>query len=248
MFISLLLTTVLSQTATTTPDCCSNFKFTPSVDANVSVYSFKSADTLVEVNPNITFTDAFAGADISVSLPIWFQDNTGSNQSGLSDLNVNITKDFWSGTAIGGKTTWSGDFGILIPLDASFSSTSLVLVVGTDVSLVWDKLSFSQSVDWTILANGTSWNPLLNSQVDAQWVNGETRLDCKVMDSLTVGAVMSEQWVTTGETSLIVGPEVVWSPAQNWTVSAGVGFPVYQDTKSYDSVNSVVQVGVGFSF
>ncbi len=253
MFTSLLLTTVIAQ-AVVSPVASSvsnssPFKFTPTVDANVSVYSFKSSANLVEVAPSVTFADVLETVDITVDLPLYFQNGTSSDKSGVSDLGVTATKSLWNGTAFGGKTVWSGDFGILLPLaNETFSSTSLVPVVGTSVRTTWDKLTFSQSVNWTILANGSSWNTLLNSHVDSQWVNGETRLDYKLADSLTVGVLMSEQWVTTGETSVLVGPEVSWTPATNWKVSAGVGFAVYQDTKAYDSVNNVVNVGIGFSF
>lgn len=246
MFTSLLLTTVIAQAVVPSS---SPFKFSPTVSANASVYSFKSSANLVEVAPSVMFSNVLDTVDITVDLPLYFQDGTASDQSGVSDLGVTATKSLWNGTLFGGKTVWSGDFGILIPLaNETFSSTSLVPVVGTDVNVTWDKLTFSQSVDWTILANGSSWNTLLNSQVDSQWVNGETRLDYKLTDSFTVGALMSEQWLTTGETSVLVGPEVSWTPATNWKVSAGVGFAVYQDTKAYDSVNNVVHVGIGFSF
>ena len=250
MFTSLLLTTVISQTvAPAVAPAPSAFKFNPTASANVLLYDFKSGANLVELDPSVTFVSVLDTVDITVDLPIYFQNGTDADKSGLSDINLTATKNLWTGNLFGGKTVWSGDFGILIPLaNETFSSTSVVPVIGTDVSIVWDKLTFSQNVDWTILANGSSWNTLLNSQVDSQWVNGETRLGYKINDTFSVGALMSEQWVTTGETSLILGPEVAWTPAANWKVSAGVGFAVYQDTKQYDSVNNVVHCGVDFSF
>lgn len=249
MLTGLLLTTVLSQVAPTVAPAPCAFKFNPTLNSNVSVYDFKSGANLVELDPSVTFVSVLDTVDITVDLPIYFQNGTDTDQSGFSDLGIKATKELWTGSLFGGKTVWSGDLGILLPLaNETFSSTSVVPVIGTDVSIIWDRVTLSQSVDWTILANGSSWNTLLNSQVDSQWVNGETRLDYKLTDTLSVGALMTEQWVTTGETSLILGPEVSWSPAQNWKVSAGVGFAVYQDTKQYDSVNNVVHVGIGFSF
>lgn len=245
LITGLLSSIVLSQVAP-----AASVVFNPTVAANATVYSFKNTGTLVEITPSVTLEDVFFGADITTTLPIWKRSGNNNDQSGLSDLGVRASKELWSGSAFGGKTTWSGDLGILIPLNnETFSSTSIVPVIGTNMDVSWDNaLSFSQSVDWTILANGTSWNPLLNSQLADQWVSGETRLNYKVSDSFTVSVVMDEQWVTTGETSLLLGPAVTWTPTHNWKVSVGVGFVAYQDVDAYDSVNNVVRCGVDFSF
>lgn len=242
MFTTLVLSSVLSQ-ATLVLAPAPAFVFTPGIDA--TIYDFKDNDTLVEITPTLVLPKVWHDVTITAVLPIFSQDSS----SGISNLSIDASTSFWQGSLFGGKSSWTGDFGILVPLASnSYTSTSLVPVVGVALTVSWEKVSFSQSADWTIVANGTAYNALYNAQIGSQWVSGETTLDYALTDTLTVGVEMSEQWLTTGEWSCIAGPEIEWTPATNWTVSAGVGFPVYQNTGAYLEVDTVVQAGLSIKF
>ena len=243
MFTAIVLSSVLSQ-ATTVAAPAPAFVFTPGVDA--TIYDFKGAATLVEVTPTLVLPKVWKDITITAELPIFSQ----SESTGISNLTLVADTNLWEGSLFGGKSSWTGDFGILVPLASNdYTSTSVVPTIGTALSVLWNnKVSFSQSVTWTVLANGTAYNALFNSQVNSQWISGDTSLDYAVNDSVTVGVGVHEQWLTTGEWSCIAGPEIEWTPATNWTVSAGVGFPVYQNTGTYQEVDSVVQVGLSVKF
>ena len=214
MFTALFVSTVLSQ-ATPVPTT-NEFKFVPTIDT--TIFSFKSSDTLVEVTPTVVLPDVLHEISITVSLPIYTQ----SESTGVSDLALNADTAVWNGSLFGGKSTWSLNAGVLIPLASNiYTSTSLV-------------------------PNGSSYNSLLNSQVSSQWFSGETNFNYELSDALTVGVRVTEQWLTTGEWTVLAGPEVSWEPATNWAVSAGVGIPVYQNTT--EELNTVVHFGVSFKF
>lgn len=239
MFTALFVSTVLSQ-ATPVPTT-NEFKFVPTIDT--TIYSFKSSDTLVEVTPTIVLPDVLHEISITVSLPIYTQ----SESTGVSDLALNADTSVWNGSLFGGKSTWSLNAGVLIPLASNiYTSTSLVPTLGTSLDVSWDKFSIVQSAEWVVVANGSSYNSLLNSQVSSQWFSGETNLNYELSDALTVGVRVTEQWITTGEWTVLAGPEVSWEPATNWAVSAGVGIPVYQNTT--EELNTVVHFGVSFKF
>jgi hypothetical protein len=243
MFTAIVLSSVLSQ-ATTPASPAPVFVFTPGVDA--TIYDFKGAETLVEVTPTLVLPKVWKDITITAELPIFSQ----SDHSGISNLTLVADTNLWEGSLFGGKSSWTGDFGILVPLASNeYTSTSVVPTIGTALSVLWsNKISFSQSVTWTVVANGTAYNALFNSQIGSQWVSGDTSLDYAVNDAITVGVGVHEQWLTTGEWSCIAGPEIEWTPATNWTVSAGVGFPVYQNTGTYQEVDSVVRVGLSVEF
>ena len=243
MFTTLVLSSALSQ-ATPVVAPAPAFVFTPGIAA--TIYDFKQADTLVEITPTVVLPKVWKDITITAELPIFSQ----SGSSGLSNLSLVAESGLWQGSLFGGKGNWTGDFGILVPLASNvYTSTSIVPTLGTVLDVSWDnKVSLSQSADWTIIANGTAYNALFNAQVDSQWVSGETRLDYALSDTLTVGVAVAEQWLTTGEWSCVAGPEIEWTPATNWTVSAGVGFPVYQNTGAYQEVNTVVQAGLSVKF
>lgn len=248
MVITSLLASVLSQAAPVAPAQAepAGFHFVPSVDA--MVFDFGGQGTLIEITPTIVLPNVVKNVSLTFTLPIWSQNGNDVTTSGLSDIGIMASASAWQGAVLGGKANWTFDAGILVPLSSEFSSTSIVPVVGTKFDLAWEKVSFSQNIDWTIIAEGTSWNALLNSQVASQWVSGNTHLDYAVMESLTVGAALKEQWVSTGEWSVILGPETTWTPMNNVNVSAGVGFPIYQNTGSYDSLNTVVHCSLSIKF
>lgn len=240
MFTALLLVSTVLTQATPVPTT-NEFKFVPTIDT--TIYSFKSSDTLVEVTPTVILPDVWYGINITASLPIYTQ----SGSTGVSDLALQADTSVWNGSLFGGKSNWSLNAGVLIPLASNtYTSTSLVPTFGTSLDVSWDKFSIVQSAEWVVVANGSSYNALLNSQVSSQWFSGKTNFNYELYDALTVGVSVTEQWITTGEWTVLAGPEVSWEPATNWTVSAGVGIPVYQNTAQ--ELNTVVRFGVDFKF
>lgn len=247
MLSSLLVASVLSQSPSALPEPVP-FHWTPGVSAKV--YDFKGDGTLIEITPTIVLPKVLKDVSITLTLPIWSQNADSVTTSGMSDIGINAETSLWNSNLFGGKFEWTGDVGILIPLasNSGFASTSVTPIFGTTATLQWGKLSFAQDIDWTLITNGSSWNALLNSQVDAEWLNGKTALRYQFADSLSAGVAFDEQWVTTGEWTVLVGPEAKWSPFTNWELSAGIGFPVYQNTGTYDEVNTVVQCGLSVGF
>lgn len=231
--------------------------FKVNLTEEVSIFNLTN-DTITEVNTSLEFALS-EKIQVSLSLPVysstndpssarelsWQLDNGtfGSTGTGLGDLDVAFT---WKNLATILDDVWVDAVGgVKVPIDSTYSSDNFAFFGGVDFGFTRDKVDFSQSLKYYLVDKYT-YMPHLGGFVDSNVFAGKTTAMLDVGNKLSVGVVVDE-FFSDGQKTVSVGPVVEYAVSSNLNLHAGVGFAVVDDLQ-YDSLDSVITVGLGFKF
>ena len=218
----------------------------PIVDAftlteKVGVYAKDGSASSVAAIESTIGAKAF-GLDWHLTLPVYVSDSAGYGGLDLG-VNWNALKgvDF-----IGSKTTLSLEGGLWMPVgSANYATTNLDPHIGAAVAFDWGKFDLAQSFDWRFVG-GSYYDPYLD-RVSDDVASLVTNFDYTLTDTISVGVDLTQKYVCeSGDGVILLGPSIKWAAASSVDVSAGIGFPLWQQLAVEN--NCVVNAGVSLKF
>ena len=196
-----------------------------SLSQTVGIYAKNGSASSVAALDSTIAAKAF-GLDWHFNVPVYISD-----ASGYGSLELGVSWDFLkSAEFLSSKTTLNVEGGLWMPTgSAGYETTDLNPHIGFGVNMDWTNWNFNQTADC----------------VDQDVVSLVSDIDYKWSKELTVGVNITQEYFDGGGVALL-GPSMSWKPATSVDVSAGIGFPVWQELSVENSC--VVNAGVSFKF
>jgi len=208
---------------------------------NVGVYAKKgSADSVAALNTLLGVKAA--GIDWRVNAPVYVSDT-----SGYGSIELGAGWDAFKGLQfLGADTTINLDGGLWLPTgSADYFATNVNPHIGAGALLDWGTWSFEQTFDWRFITGGSMYDPLLDRfSSDLATLNSSVGYD--LTESLQVAVDLGQYYFTDGGGTIMLSPNLKWAVASSVDVSAGIGFPLWQQLAVEN--NLVVNAGVSFKF
>ena len=210
-----------------------------SLSQTVGIYAKNGSASSVAALDSTIAAKAF-GLDWHFTVPVYVSD-----ASGYGSLELGVSWDFLkSAEFLSSKTTLNVEGGLWMPTgSAGYETTDLNPHIGFGVNMDWTNWNFNQTADYRFVP-GSMYDPLLD-RVDQDVVSLVSDIDYKWSKELTVGVNITQEYFDGGGVALL-GPSMSWKPATSVDVSAGIGFPVWQELSVENSC--VVNAGVSFKF
>jgi len=207
---------------------------------NVGVYD-KKGDTSTVAALNTLLGVKAIGLDWHLLAPVYVSD-----ASGYGSIELGTSWDALKDAAfLGSKTTVSVEGGLWMPTgSANYENTELAPHIGAAALMNWGEWSFNQTFDWRFVT-GSMYDPLLD-RFSTDLATAVSSLDYKWSDTVKFGVDFGQYYFVDGGGTVLITPNVEWTPAQSVVVSGGVGIPVWQDLAVEN--NLVVNAGVSFKF
>lgn len=236
---------------------CDKFKIDWTVSA--SIYSLDSGN--IFVLDNRFSTDITEQFTVGVGLPVinnqndatgnalaWQLNNGGPEYTGtgFSDIDFFVAYDLWEGKCSFFDANAQIDLisGVLAPIDGNFSSSDPVFYIGGIGELTKDKWTLSQGIKWEIVEDYT-FNPVFGGFIDGDILDLNTKFMYSVNQGMGLGVQIDQQYAD-GSGVFLVGPamKAKW---ESLNIDVSLGFALADDIP-YDDLNSVMSIGIGYTF